>query len=139
MSEKNGEQKRQTNDKGRSLVEWITLGISVTILLVVAGLVVYESQVDDDQPTVIEVRPAFDELRQEQGHFYLPVAVTNNGNRTVSALQVEIRLMGPDGAVQSSSLDIDFLAGGASVGGVVVFGEQPTPENVGFVASYRRQ
>lgn len=138
MSENNGEQKRQSNDEGRSVVEWITLGISVAILLVVAGLIVYEALTDNELPTVIVVQPDFEGVRQEVGHYYLPVTIRNRGNRTVMGLAVEMRLEGEDGEVETGVLTEEFMAGGARVEGVVVFNERPTTENVGYGVSYRK-
>lgn len=134
----NGEQKRHTQDEGRSLVEWITLGISLAILLGLAGLIVYEATVDDQQPTVIVVQPDFDSLRQEVNHFYLPVSIKNSGNRTVSAVEVQIRVEGEDGESESATLTVDYLAAEARVEGTVVFNVRPSTANTGVVVSYRR-
>lgn len=136
MSKNDGEQKRHTKDKGRSLVEWITLGISIIILLVVAGLIVYQARTSEDRPTVIEVAPQFEELRQAQDHFYLPVSIRNSGSETAAGVVVQLRLDGESGESETASLTVDFLAGGATVEGVVVFRREPSPQNLSFVASY---
>ena len=133
---KKGNAQKQSTDKGRSVVEWITLGISVLILLVLAGLIVYESTRDDNEPTVIVVEPAFEALRQEQDHYYLPVTVANGGSRTAEGVVVQLTLAGARGEAETASLTVDFLAGGEKVEGVVVFRGRPSAQNVSFVASY---
>lgn len=114
-----------SQERQRTLAEWVTLGISLTIMLALVGLITYEYFGRGNRPAVIEVRPQLDELRQEAGAYYLPVEVTNEGDQTAASVWVELTLVAPDNGQESARLHVEFLAGGATEEGVVVFRQNP--------------
>ncbi len=138
MSKQNGEQKRHSRDERRSLVEWVTLAVSTAIVLLTAGLILSETMRADGQPAVLVVQAAFEDVRQEGDHFYLPLQVRNEGSSTVADVLLQVRLAPAGGEPQTASITADFLAGGESVSGVAIFARRPTAETITFVASYRQ-
>jgi uncharacterized protein (TIGR02588 family) len=119
------EQQDADQRQQRSLAEWITLSLSIAILLALAGLVTYEQVTSGEEPALIEVQPRLDDMRREQEAYYLPVTVTNQGDDTAEAVQVRLALILPDGQRSIGQFQVDFLAGGASEEATVVFPVDP--------------
>jgi uncharacterized protein (TIGR02588 family) len=104
----------------------VTLAISVLLLgALVAGLVWLE--VDrGDSPVRVEVTPRFDDAYRHGSLWYLPVTVTNAGDRAAELLRVEVSA----GEDQSAELEWEFVGGGQSVDGTVAFPERPSEGEV---------
>ncbi len=88
MSQKSGD--GNGGGAGQPVAEWVTLGVSVTVVLVVISLVGYEYFTSSAQPPVIEARPQVGEVREVDGDYYLPVEVTNRGEQTAEDVKVQI-------------------------------------------------
>jgi uncharacterized protein (TIGR02588 family) len=121
-----GEAAKATRTDGRTAAEWTTLGISTAIVLALVGLVLYEDVAGGKQPPVIEVHPRLEAVRHEAGTYYLPVEIRNRGDTAAEDVRVHIALTTDRNQRQSSELRTDFLAGGASIRGVVAFQEDPS-------------
>lgn len=113
----------QSHDRSRA--EWLTLGISVTLLIVVVGLVIFEYVSHGSRPAVIVVEPQPRAVRQEGDAFYLPVEISNRGDLTVEDIQVQISLSSSRGQHHLARLSLKLLAGGDTEQGVVVFPADP--------------
>ncbi|HEY9860158.1 MAG TPA: TIGR02588 family protein [Candidatus Obscuribacterales bacterium] len=121
----------------RSPAEWITFIIASLILLAIAGLVVYEWLAKEKEPPVLSVTPS-SAIREVQGNFYLPFAVTNTGGGTAESVQViaEVRVNGE--VEESGEQQIDFLSSGETEAGAFIFTRNPRDgELVLRVASYK--
>ena len=130
-----GQQLRQgrnneQQDHSRSAVEWVTFAISAAILLALIGLVIVQQGVRGDLPAVIEVQPQLQAVQRVGESYYLPVAVTNQGDKTAGDVRVEVSLVDGQGGRESSQFQIDFLAGGATRLGTAVFRGDPSHGNV---------
>ena len=115
---------RVTHDRARSTAEWITLGVSSAILLSVVGFLVYHQLSAGDVAPVIEVQPRLEAVRAVGGAYYLPLEVVNGGGATAQDVRVLVSI-GSGGERETSELLIDFLAGGATAKGVVIFRQDP--------------
>lgn len=114
-----------SGDKDRSVAEWTTLGISIAILLAILGLVTYLYGRGDEQPVVILVEPQMQELRQDEGEYYLPVIIRNEGDPTVEEVHIEAELDTGTGEPETAQFTIHFLAGGEQIEGTFIFQHDP--------------
>ena len=113
-------------NEGRSFAEWTTLAISITILVVIVGLITYLYIRGTQEEPRIVAEAKFDELRSEESGYYLPVEVKNEGDRTVENVVIEAELDSGSGQPQTAEISVTFLAGGEQVLGAVIFDEDPT-------------
>lgn len=120
------EHTQMTSDPGRSAAEWVSLGVSLTILLALVGMVIYAYQTDGKQPPVIEVQTQLEQVRIEGDNFYLPLEIKNTGDLTAQEVNVQITLSGEQTPVESVALIIPVLAGGETASGIAVFQQDPT-------------
>lgn len=114
-----------SRDKDRSVAEWTTLGISIAILIAILGLVTYLYVRGDEQPVVILVEPQMQALRQDEGGYYLPVIIRNEGDPTVEEVHIEAELDTGSGETETAQLTIQFLAGGEQLEATFIFQHDP--------------
>jgi uncharacterized protein (TIGR02588 family) len=111
---------------GRTVAEWTTLSISFMLILGLVALVTYVSLSGGNQPPIVEARALDQEIRQEGETYYLPVAVTNRGGRTAEEVLIMAELVSGDEPPATAEFIIDFLAGGETTEGTVVFAADPS-------------
>ena len=128
MSQEDGS-KGQTGakeqDEKHSTAEWITLGISVLIVLGLAALVIYQQVVAGTQPPVIEVQPKLGEIREEGGTYYVPIDIANKGEVTAEDVEIQISLEIEGEEPETVAFTVKFLAGGETEEQTVVFQNDP--------------
>jgi uncharacterized protein (TIGR02588 family) len=112
-------------DRRRSVAEWTSLGISLTILLVLAGLVGYEAIVAGGRPPVIEVTPRLEAVRRVGDAYYLPIEIANSGEETAEDVRVRLSLASAGGEREATELLVPFLAGGATANATAAFRADP--------------
>ena len=113
---------KQDQRQGRSRAEWVTFGVSLAILLLVASLIAVQTREPDrpPMPKVVTSGPA--ERRGE--HFVVPVEIRNDGGGTAESVQVVAELTIGD-EVSESDQTIEFLARGESAEVAFVFEDDP--------------
>ena len=132
------EQQESRGRSGQSAAEWITLTLGAVLILVLVGLVTYLYVSGDNRPPVIEATPFAREIRHEEGAYYLPIEVTNQGGRTAEDVVIQTDLSTGEGASEVAEFTIDFLSGGETVEGTVVFVSDPSAGELTVgVASFR--
>jgi uncharacterized protein (TIGR02588 family) len=114
-----------TEERKRSVAEWMTLAFSIILILGLVGLVTYVSLSGGNEPPIVEARPLDAEIRHEGESYYLPVEVTNRGGHTAEEVLIQAELVNGVGAPETAELTIDFLAGGETAEGTVVFTSDP--------------
>ena len=119
-----GEQEA-TGQRERTAAEKITLAISIILILGLMALVTYVSITGGSDPPIVEASPLPDEIRHEGESYFLPIAVTNRGGQTAEEVTVQAELAGGDGSAETSEFTLDFLAGGETREGTVVFASDP--------------
>lgn len=121
----------------RSPAEWTTFSISLLIVAVIVGLVIYKWLTQKHQPPIISINPS-SEIREAPGQFYVSFEIENTGGETAESVQViaELRI---DGEVEESGeQQIDFLASGETEKGAFVFSRDPRKGELSVrVASYK--
>ena len=110
---------------GRSPAEWTTLAISVATIAIFLALVTWLYFRGSEEPPVISVTVDTEAVREDDGAFYLPIEIVNDGDATVENAQVEGTLDTGEGEPQVASITIDFLGGGERVNGTLVFSSDP--------------
>jgi uncharacterized protein (TIGR02588 family) len=122
-------QRAQDADDARAVPERITLTVSVGIILLVMALVTYTHLMAGDAPVAVEVTPQFEQLREQNGSYHLPIAIKNAGDQTAEDLRVELSVSLEGGDGESAEVTIQFLSGGEVANAVVVFRQVPTTDN----------
>jgi len=120
----------QATPEGRSVAEWTTLAISVAILALALAAITWLSFGSDSGPTTIAVTPLTDEVRQEGDAWYLPIEVTNEGDRTAEDVVVEVDLDTGQGEPTTAELTFTFLASDEKARGTVIFSSDPASGNL---------
>ena len=127
-----------TQPRARSVAERTTLAISIILILGLLALVTYVSMTGGSEVPIVEAQPLETEIRREGESYYLPVAVTNRGGRTAEEVLIKAELVVGDGITEESEFTIDFLAGGETAEGTVVFATDPLSGDLLIdVASFR--
>lgn len=118
----------------RSVAERVTLAVGIVVILALIGLVTYVSFTGGDDLPIIAATPVLAEMRQEGVLYYVPVTVTNDGQRTAEDVIVRAELA----SGETAEFTLDFLAGDETREGTVVFATEPTAESLSVrVASFR--
>jgi len=120
MSENNNQQQQK-----RTPAEWITFAIACFILFTLIGLVLYNWLTKKHEPPIISVTRNTP-IRETQGQFYVPFAVTNTGGETAESVQIiaELRVNGE--VLESGDQQIDFLSSGETQEGAFIFSRNPS-------------
>jgi uncharacterized protein (TIGR02588 family) len=125
-----GTKKRRAGDGGRQVAEWVTLVVSLLLILGLAGYLVYRTTLPVDPYATIAARPIHSELRREGEHFILPVEVANRGRRPVREVQIEVRLRPPGGTAETREWTVDYLDGRSRQRTYLYLTWRPGPEDV---------
>ncbi|HEX5164331.1 MAG TPA: hypothetical protein VFV93_02955 [Thermomicrobiales bacterium] len=114
-------------DSGRTTPEKITTAISLLLIVLLAGAILYEGywkgQAD---PATLEVTVRTDQIDQRGGSYYVPVEIHNAGDQTVEEVTVSIDVIDGENVVQEAETVIATLGEAETVTAVVVLTEDPT-------------
>lgn len=108
----------------RSAAEWVAFGIAAAVLVGVLAAVGWLWVTDDGMPARVEARRS-GSVRVDGDRHYVPVTVTNSGDRTASAVQVVAELSQAGEVVEDGEQLIDFLAAGETAEIEFVFSRDP--------------
>lgn len=126
--------KAKTSVTPRTTAELVSMIISIALLAGVVGAVIVLWLSPSNEPARFRIdRKA---IRNEVGHYYLPITVTNEGDATGAQVTVEGRL-GGSADEQTSATTFDFIPAHSSVEGVLIFDTEPTSAAL-RVVSYQR-
>jgi uncharacterized protein (TIGR02588 family) len=132
---KDGEGKGQEKEE-RTTAEWVSLFISVAIVLALVGGLVYQVFAGGNRPPTIEVKPLMEEVRHEGDSYYLSLDVTNNGDRTAENVEVMLSLDTGEGDPETMQFQIQFLDGGETENQTVIFQNDPGKGELTHTASF---
>jgi uncharacterized protein (TIGR02588 family) len=108
----------------RTLAENVSFGISLLVLGLIVGLVIYQWITKKDQPPVLSVTTDA-QVRQAGEQFYIPFTVANNGGETVESVEV-IAELNLNGKIENiGSQQIDFLSNGETNSGAFILNRNP--------------
>lgn len=126
--------KSKTGIAPRTKAEWVSLIISILLLAVVVALVVSLWLGQSHQPARFRVESG--PIRNEAGHYYLSIKVTNEGDKTGAQVSVEGKVNSAGGE-EAAATTFDFIPARSSVEGVLVFNGDPASAEV-RVVSYQQ-
>ena len=90
----------------KNWLEWTVFGISVALILLVLGFLIFESATMGDALPDIQVQTGTPEART--GYFAVPLEVTNKGDQTAEGVHIEVVLRS-GGKEDRADLEIAFL------------------------------
>ena len=111
-------------DRDRSPAEWVTLVVSLVILVGTFAMIAYLYVAEDQGPIDLRTEAHLEDVRENEEAFYLPVTVRNAGNLTAQNVQIEATLEF-DGEMETSDFSILSLPGRGSETGIVAFAHDP--------------
>jgi uncharacterized protein (TIGR02588 family) len=116
----------EPDQERRAPAELLTLALSVAIIAVVLTLVLWLYLRGDDEPPRIVVSTLLDDVREDEGSWYLPIEVRNDGDRTVANARIEAELDVGEPNPQVAEVTVDYLAGGERVRATLIFTSDPS-------------
>jgi uncharacterized protein (TIGR02588 family) len=137
MNDYSGTQNKQSEGSERSFAENVSFTISLLLLSLLVGLVVYEWITKKDQPPILSVTTD-SQVRQAGKQFYVPFTIANTGGETVESVEVTAQL-DLNGKVEDvGSQQIDFLSDGETRSGAFILDRNPKKgELIVRVTGYR--
>ena len=90
----------------KNWLEWTVFGMSVALILLVIGFLIFESATMGDALPDIQVQTGTPEART--GYFAVPLEVTNKGDQTAEGVHIEVVLRS-GGKEDRADLEIAFL------------------------------
>ncbi|ASC71512.1 hypothetical protein XM38_024640 [Halomicronema hongdechloris C2206] len=122
--------------EARSLAEWLTFALATSILIGLVALVMYDWHLTQHRPPAFQVDVTAD-IRETDGHYYVPFAITNTGGHIARTVQVTAELQLEGIPNETGEQQIDFLSGNERKQGSFVFTHDPqTGDLMVRVASY---
>ena len=108
------------------------MAVSAFIVIALVALIVFNRYNKGDKPASIQAVAIIGEVRQQHKSYYLPVEVTNTGNRTAEG----VKISGTAGS-EVRDFEITFLDGEEKARGTLVFTQDPRAQLKLEVISFR--
>ena len=119
-------QPEQPQTAGRSTAQLITTVISVLLIALLAGAILYEGYVDRaNSPAEIRVAVQTDQAEQRGEHWYVPILIRNLGDDTVEELVIAIDVRRGDETILETDTTIAQLGEAAETTATIVLDEDP--------------
>ena len=98
----------------RKLAEWVSLGLSVLLILSLAGFLTTRGLRSEPPFIAAEIRPRVEQARRLGERFVLPVELSNPSPRTLRNLRAEVEFTPEGGEPEKREIEIDYLGQGAT-------------------------
>lgn len=115
----------------RTRAEWISLIVSIALLGIVIGLIVWVWVKEDGTPARFRIERG--EIEQVEDQFYLSVTIHNEGDTTASEVTLEGSLV-VDGDEENPTTTFDFVPGHSDREGTLIFSADPSTADVQVVS-----
>ncbi|HKS28977.1 MAG TPA: hypothetical protein VJS44_14215 [Pyrinomonadaceae bacterium] len=126
--------KAASTNTPRTSAEWVSLVISILLLAGVVGTVAALWLGSSNSPARFRVERGTP--RNEAGHYYLPIKVTNEGDTTGAQVTVEGKLKVSENE-ETASTTFDFIPARSTAEGILIFVSEPGSAEV-RVISYQQ-
>ena len=116
----------------KSWLEWVVFSVSAVMIVAVIGYLVSDGLRDTNKPP--DIRITLGAPTPSVHGFLVPVSVTNLGDQTAQAVELEV-----SNQTETSALTYDFLASGEVRKGWVGFSNDPKEKLISRVVGYRSE
>ena len=103
---------REAHAPGTPISEWTAATIGLLLFLVALGSSVYRGLWTGDAPPDIVVQ--ITSMIPMRDQYLIQFRAENRGPRAAEGVVIEVRLVGPEGRVETSHTTIEYLPGGSS-------------------------
>jgi uncharacterized protein (TIGR02588 family) len=110
---------------GRTVAEWVSLGLSALLILGLAGFLLFEATRPSSPHVFPVIQPLPDNSRSDGSLHTLPVEVRNTGSKTLRDLRLVLSYKGAGGNTEESDLEIGYLGESSSTTVYFYLGEDP--------------
>ncbi len=111
------------HSKKKNWLEWSVFATGLLLVAALLGYLLYDALTSPSGPPRIDLRLGTAERRL--GHYAIPVTVINRGHTTASAVHIRATLKPDQGKAEESSFEVQYLPGGATRRGFLVFDSDP--------------
>jgi uncharacterized protein (TIGR02588 family) len=108
-----------------NIAEWVTLGISLAIVIGVLGVTTWLALRGDVLPATFDVTARTEQVREHDGSWYLPIDLRNVGDDTAADVVVRASLDTGSAEPETAEFTVTFLSGGDRTSGTAVFTHDP--------------
>jgi uncharacterized protein (TIGR02588 family) len=110
----------------RNAAQWITTGVSVALIAVLAGLILYEGYIGPGgRPAALDVAVRPEGVERRGDRYYVPFTVTNRGDETVEEVTLDIQVMSADEVIEEAQTVVALLGEGSTERGMLVLDNDP--------------
>jgi uncharacterized protein (TIGR02588 family) len=113
----------------RRLAEWLSFGVSLTLVLSVVGYLFWRLREPATDNVLVQVSLQLDRASEQQGRFIVPIRVKNPGFRTLRDLQVRVDYR-QQGEPRSLDVLVDYVGQSAEQLVYVYFDQNPSTLSV---------
>jgi uncharacterized protein (TIGR02588 family) len=103
---------REAHPGGTPFSEWTAATLGLLLFLIALGSSVYRGVWTGDTPPDIVVQ--ITSVIPRRDHYLIQFRAENRGSRAAEGVVIEVRLVGPEGRVETSQTTIEYLPGGSS-------------------------
>jgi uncharacterized protein (TIGR02588 family) len=121
----------------RKAAEWVTLGCSSLLILVLAGFLLWSALQPHPPFVPATARPLWELVEQKDKKYFLPIQIQNRGRQTLRELNIEVSFQ-QDGKAESRDVLVDYLGEGSRQTIFVVFDADPKTLNVKAAPTFYR-
>ncbi len=126
----NEESSRDASSVPRRLAEWISLGVSVVLILATASYLVVQGLRGQSAFVPVTVTVLKNEVSTRESQFILPIEVSNQGEQTIRAFTGEVSIPLTENETESHEFTIDYLGVRAREKVYVYFDQDPRGRDV---------
>jgi uncharacterized protein (TIGR02588 family) len=117
--------------KTRTRAEWISLIVSIGLLGVVIGLIIWVWLNEQGTPATFRIERGA--IEQVDGQYYLSVTIHNEGDTTASEVTLEGSLE-VDGDEETATTTFDFVPGHSDREATLIFSADPSAADVRVIS-----
>ena len=116
--------------RGRKLAEWVSLGLSLLLILGIGGYLLTEALRTGEPFVVAEAHLQHDRTVKKGETYILPMEVRNMGEHALRELKVQVTYTPPGGEEETRDIDVTYLGASSSQTMYLYFKDDPKTLNI---------